>query len=464
MSMKFEKMLKLLLSGPAIVICGRTGSGKSVLLHYITMEALKSHHVILLDWSGEHDLPIGRVRYLSWNDIKEVLPTLIDLTLEETIGTAAIHIARKVMMAESLEKAISDTLTHTSLDRPGALAVLRRLEILREFVIEDEVKLPRSFVVDFSVLSEDARKVVVPFTTAYLYTMMQRGKLKNTVILVEEAWRTEIQKALMVLLREARKYNNKVVLVYQTPPERLDEVLQCNLVVFDLGSKSMRYLLQQTWPLEIAKVKSPPYCYAYIVHEKKWYRVKVPRPRFTLKPKTEVVSRVLETEKEVGGSTIPQAKLETRETKVDISTSKPEMERRGEHGGSRSDKIPVQVTPRVSTDKVMVIVETLSKEFKSLSSAVNELRRKVEEIKSSNRLLENLDGEMKELREEVRTLKECTNSELMMEITSKVSELSERISKLEESMVRVNELARTVNKLIDAVKALTLRLEELEGG
>ena len=461
--MKFEKMLETLLKSPTpgIVILGRSGVGKSTFLHYLALSALKlRRQVIILDWTGEHTtLPLPTVRGVPWTKFLERLARLVEITVEGTAGTAATYIARRVVKEKpsSIDDAINIVHSFTSSDRQGALAVIRRLEIMRDFII-DEDALPKSFVVDFSTLTEEVAKIAVPMFCALLCTMMREG-LSNTVIFVEEAWRTELQKSISVLLRECRKYNNKAVLVYQMPPQR-GELLQCDLVVFDLGSDSVRYLLQHTWPLEISRLSSKGKCYVYLAEGKKWQKVRVPTPTFTLKPKVKPF--------EGGTKRAQQSKREegivVRDDKVQSETvrgeERDETETQSKHEERTTQtKIPVQVVPKIAPEKTVIMLESIIRRVNELSKLTSE----VSLLRSENQRLHQEVERLKKVINDGMDLSKIAELASTIEVISKrQNDFDERLRKIELAMEKVNELSRTVNKLVDVVKALTLRLEEME--
>jgi len=393
--------------------------------------------VIVLDWSGEHSskLPLPVYTSLPWNKIREAFPTLINLTIEESAGAAASYIARRVIEDDppTIDDAMKNAIAYSNLDKLGSQAVIRRLELLRDFVTNDSLTLLKSFTIDLSVLTQDVRKLTMSTTIALLYYMMEQGEIRNTVICVEEAWYTEFQKAIVSLLGGCRKYNNKVFLIYQT--ELPSELIQCNLVVFDLGPDAVRYLLRHTWPLEMARVKSPPYCYVYFVEEKKWCKIKVPRPPFKLRPKIRVSTPRPEVR---GESRTKVANTQRAEERRDVKEVKKVVEDKGER--VNKTKIPVQIAPKVDHDKLLTILETMSKKF---DERLRALETDISNVK--------------------RELKSVRGLDVSGELAKRVEELTEKVVRIELAIEKVNELSRTVNKLVDVVKAITLRLEEMEG-
>ena len=300
------KELRRILENPThIVICGRTRSGKSWTTGKIVEILLEwGKRVVVLDWAGEYECqllpkftPIFSFKLLK-NDLPEILSEIIRLQ-SQTAGTWTF---------DSMSKAIQETNSFSELlnklreleEFPVRDSVARaariRLEMLSKYFTDDEIEFTPS-IIDFSVLPITSRKMAVTFYLVQLYNIILRKRLKDVIIVVEEALNIP-ENLLTQLLTQLAGYKVKCIITSQQYHEGFK---QYNLVLHDLGL-SRNEVYRHGLPPDIQRLRVGE-ALLYDVERHKWKKVKVKPPVIVrLQPKW-------------AGGPVEEAEMEVEETK-----------------------------------------------------------------------------------------------------------------------------------------------------
>mgnify|MGYP000563047425 CR=1 FL=1 len=284
-----------------VVAIGATRSGKTTTVHEILAKAiLRYHRVYVLDRFGEYTIPLPSVepvipfRY----DIIESIPSIFR---PESGGTeiSAVIYETLCLLPKSWSEFIQLIKARMRMKYEysrGCSAVLSRIIPLfvEGVLIDKNIPLPPSAIIDLSPLSEEAKNSFIQlflnwvFEVAKMESFLKRDE--DTLIVIEETRNIHtgygVTPSIIPRLNDIAKFNIRLCLIYQDLP-RLDDInrtlRQQVLLVHQLNEAADDYYKLYGFPPEVLKLKKPEVL-VFLPNKMKWKLTKV-IPKFKPRPK-----------------------------------------------------------------------------------------------------------------------------------------------------------------------------------